>query len=419
MKSGCRGTLQWCTGSGKTRAAIIGIKAFLSKNTGKTITVIVPTEYLKIQWLKELHKFGVLQDVKVEIINSAIKTNTQIDLLIIDEAHRVAADTFYTIFNQRRPKLVLGLSATFSRLDGRHILLNTYCPIVDVLTVKEAITNKWLSPYVEYKVLIEPNDIDVYRELNQGFLSTFAYFDNNFQTAMQCVGGIRRGNIVIKPSHFVRYEYAQHLCSLPMHHPKYKDTVKAINQEVTANAFSWNRFLQARKSYVINHPKKLELARKILAARKGLKAITFSATIKQAEKIGEGYIVHSGKTKRKNRITMEEFAKMPRGVIHTAKSLDEGADIEGLSLAIILCNSSSQTQKTQRLGRVIRYEENKEAEVFTLVIKGTMEEGWYDTSTAGKEYIEITEAELDEILDGKKSDNLVQEGKQVGDLFRY
>ena len=45
---------------------------------------------------------------------------------------------------------------------------------------------------------------------------------------------------------------------------------------------------------------------------------------------------------------MDEFAKLSTGVINTAKSLDEGADLSGLNLAIILSNSSSQTQKTQR-----------------------------------------------------------------------
>ena len=189
--------------------------------------------------------------------------------------------------------------------------------------------------------------------------------------------------------------------------------------DLDAVVFTWGRSLRARKAYVMDHVKKLEITRKILTAYPYKKAITFSATIKQAEQIGQGYVVHSGKTKKKNRITMEEFAKMSTGAIHTAKSLDEGSDVPGLSLAIILSNTSSQTQKTQRLGRVIRYEENKEALVFTLVIKGTMEEGWYNTSTAGKNYIEITESELDEILLGKESENMIQEGKEMGQMFRF
>ena len=69
-------------------------------------------------------------------------------------------------------------------------------------------------------------------------------------------------------------------------------------------------------------------------------------------------------------------------------------------------------------GRVIRYEEGKEAEVFTLVIKNTMEENWFSNSNVGKQYIEITEDELDEILVGNHSSNLEQEGKELDFLFR-
>lgn len=324
ITTGCRGTLQWCTGSGKTRAAIIAIKSFLSKNINKIIVVIVPTEHLKIQWLQELNKFDLLQHVTVEIINSAIKKITSIDLLVLDEAHRIASDTFYQIFNQRHPQLVLGLSATFSRLDGRHALLDKYCPVIDTLSIQEAIKNKWLAPYKEYKVLIEPNDIDIYKEANRQFNESFAVFDFNFQLAMDCMTNV----------------IARRIYGKKMGMPA---------AELDAVVFTWGRALRTRKKYVMEHSKKLELTRKILSSRSDKKAITFSATIKQAELIGGGYVVHSGKTKKKNRITMDEFAKLPLGVIHTAKSLDEGADVPGLNLAIILCNTSSQTQKTQRV----------------------------------------------------------------------
>ena len=33
--------------------------------------------------------------------------------------------------------MVLGLTATFERLDGMHEAVAKYCPIVDVITVKE------------------------------------------------------------------------------------------------------------------------------------------------------------------------------------------------------------------------------------------------------------------------------------------
>ena len=394
IESGCRGTLQWCTGVGKTRAALTAIKGFISKNFNKTIVIVVPTEHLKLQWIQELSKYSLLDYASVEIINSAIKIDKPIDFLILDECHRIPSDTFYDVFNKRNPKIVLGLSATFSRLDGKHELLNRFCPICDTISIKEAISNHWLSPYKEYKVIIEPEDIELYRQLNRQFNESFSVFNFDFGLAMKCLTNI-----------IARRTYGKKM-GIPA-------------SEMDAITFTWNRTLKARKAYVMDHPKKIEITQKILAARRQSKAITFSATIKQAEKIGEGYIVHSGKTKKKNRMTVEEFSKLKTGVIHTAKSLDEGADIKGLNLAIILCNTSSQTQKTQRVGRVIRYEEGKEAEIFTLVIKGTNEEGWFNTSSAGKSYIEITESELDEILLGKESDNIEREAEESDLMFRF
>lgn len=345
----CRGTLMYATGTGKTRTALMAIKAFLSKNKGSKIVVIVPTENLKIQWIQELITYKLHNYVSVEIINSAIKKIDRIDLIILDEVHRYAGEQFIEIFKVRKPKLVLGLSATFDRLDGRQELLNKYCPVCDVIGIQEAIDNGWLAPYKEYKVMIEADDIDVYRDLNSTFLSTFSFFNNDFKLAMECVGGRRHRNKVVVPSHKIRYDYAKSMCNLATNHPQYYDMVKGLNSEVSANCFTWNKALQARKAFIMNHPKKIELARKILNYRANKKAITFSATIKQAEKIGQGYVVHSGKTKKKNRLTMDEFAPLTYGVINTSKSLDEGADVPGLNLAIVLCNSSSKTQKTQRV----------------------------------------------------------------------
>lgn len=389
----CRGTLCYCTGFGKTRTAIKAIQLFLTKNKNKQILVVVPTEHLKIQWMQELSKNGLFHDVKIEIINSSVKNTEKIDFIILDECHRYAAESFYEIFRTKDPSIVLGLSATFDRLDGKHELIAKFCPVCDEVTVKEAIENKWLSPYKEYKVLLEVDDIDEYRILNKQFFESFSVFNFDFKVAMQCLTNI-----------IYRRSYGKH--------------IGMSAKELDAVVFTWNRSLKGRKAFVMDHPKKIEITQAILHHRMNSKAITFSATIKQAEKIGMGYVVHSGKTKKKNRLTLEEFNRLKVGCINTAKSMDEGVDIKGLNLAIILCNTSSKTQKTQRVGRVIRYEDNKEAEIFTLVIKGTNEESWYETSTAGKSYIEINEKELYEILEGLSNNNIAREGIVQDELFR-
>jgi len=131
--------------------------------------------------------------------------------------------------------------------------------------------------------------------------------------------------------------------------------------------------MKLRKEFIYNHPKKLEVARKILEARSGCKALTFSATIKQAEAIGVGYTVHSKQKKKENAQIIEAFNSDPTGVLNTSKACDEGVDIQGVNLEVILHTDSSKIRKGQRLGRSVRYEEGKVAEIFTLVLRGTQE----------------------------------------------
>lgn len=324
INSGCKGTLNYSTGVGKTRCALMAMKSFLAYKNG-SVKIIVPTETLKNQWISELVKYNLLKYASVEIINTAIKNFDKITLLILDEVHRYGSDQFFHIFKQTNPDYVLGLSATFNRLDGKHELLNKYCPICDTITIKEAVANNWLSSYREYKVFIDVPDIEKYREINKVFLDAFSFFGNDFNLAMSCLTNAITRN-------------------------KYAKDMGCSRAEVDAQVFTFNRALKARKDFIMNHPKKIEITRLILRHRMDKKAITFSATISQAEKIGIGYTVHSGKTKKKNKITIEEFNKLRTGVLSSSKSLDEGCDISGLNLAIILCNTSSSRQKTQRVG---------------------------------------------------------------------
>ncbi|WP_329976866.1 DEAD/DEAH box helicase [Catenibacterium sp.] len=137
------------------------------------------------------------------------------------------------------------------------------------------------------------------------------------------------------------------------------------------------RTIQARKAFINNHPKKLEIARKIIEARPSSKIITFSNNIKMAESIGMGGKVFSGRdSKKKGRTTIEEFSKESSGILHTVRKADEGLDVPGLSVAIILGLDSSKIRKVQRIGRVVRKEGDKKAEIFTLVIDQTVETEW-------------------------------------------
>ena len=73
-----------------------------------------------------------------------------------------------------------------------------------------------------------------------------------------------------------------------------------------------------------------------------------------------------------------------------------------MSTAINLAFNRSKGAKKQKSGRITRKEDDKQAEFFTLVIKGTMEEAWYQESMKGTPYITIDENQLLALLKGEE-----------------
>ena len=92
-------------------------------------------------------------------------------------------------------------------------------------------------------------------------------------------------------------------------------------------------------------------------------------------------------------------------------------DCKGVNLEVILHTDSSKIRKVQRLGRSIRFEEGKIAEIFTLVIAGTQEVKWLGNSKTSK-VITINEEQLDQILAGDSITTREREYAQDYD-FRF
>lgn len=173
-------------------------------------------------------------------------------------------------------------------------------------------------------------------------------------------------------------------------------------KNITYHATGLMRTMQQRKLFINNHIKKIELARKIIESRPDSKIITFSNNVKMAEAIGIGE-VYTGKTsKKKGRTTIEDFNLNKVGVLNTVKKCNEGADVRGLSVAIMLGIDSSKIAATQRRGRVIRFEEGKQAEIFNIIINDTVELEWFRKSHEGSSYITINEEGLEDVLNGKE-----------------
>ena len=91
--------------------------------------------------------------------------------------------------------------------------------------------------------------------------------------------------------------------------------------------------------------------------------------------------------------------------------------MKGLSVGIVLGIDSSKIKATQKLGRVIRKEGNKQAEMFNIIINGTIETQWFANSHKNRSYITIDEEGLYDVLAGKESKPY---NKPIGGFtFRY
>ena len=385
IKSGGAATIVASTGFGKTRIGLNLIDAFVKRNENASALIVVPTQFLKDQWIDQLEERNLLDNAHVEIVNTVIKLNWTCDLLILDEVHLFAADTFSKTFECVDYKNILCLTGTLERLDGKEEIIKKYAPVCDEITLDVAVENGWVAPVKEYLVLLDV-DLTEYNELSKIFNQCFAYFNFSFQDAMAC-----STNIVSCRA------YAK---KLGLDHK----TVMGMGQK-------WNRAMRARKTFIQNHPKKFEIAKKILDARKDKKCITFSSTIKQAESFGSGFVLHSKKSEKQNRETLEAFNKVSCGVLHSSKAVNQGVDVPGLSVGIILSVDSSKITKQQRKGRICRFEEGKEAELFTIVLKGTQEYTWAMNSATSK-YITINEEQLEKVLnyepiETRERDNIV------------
>ena len=395
------GTLNWATGVGKTRGGLMAISRFLKKNPTKSVIIVVPSEPIQRQWNQELIDWNLFQQCSVKTMNDTSVNKYSCTLLVIDEIHKVGAPTLLNIFKNVQYTVILGLTATFERLDGKDEIISKKCPIVDTISVEEAIENKWLADYREYEVLIEPEDIDVYKEVNKEFYEHFSFFNYDFNLAMKCATDWKR-----------RSELAKERCREDQ-----SEDFKTVNKQILVHAMGFSRTLQARKKYIYNHPKKIELTNLILENRQDKKCITFSATIAMAEKIKYG-AVYSGKdSAKKGRMNLQEFVQQDGGVLNTVMKLNEGFNCPDISVSVILGFNSSSTTKKQRVGRVIRQKEGKVAEVFTLVLKGTVEEEWFRKSTNSGRYIPISEENLIDVLQGRPFNP--KKKKQTKMIFRF
>ena len=385
IKNRCVGTIVASTGFGKSRIGLNCIKTVLKHFPQYRVLIIVPTETLQKQWCGHIDSNGLGLSCDVQIINTVIKHPAKYDLLVLDEAHRYAAETFVRLFEVVKYQFILGLTATFERLDGRDKILAQYCPVIDTIDINTCLANGWVSPYKEYLVLVNVDDLEEYEKINKEFISHFEFFGFSWELVNKLAGPMGwRNKLLLRDS----------MCNDP-------NKKSEVLQNINYHAIRFWATMHEKKAFINNHPKKIEIVKKIIKARKDKKIITFANNIKMAEKIPNATVYSSRTSKKRSATAIEDFNSGKITLLSTVKKADEGLDVKGLSVAIIFGLDSSTTRACQRRGRSIRFEQGKTAEIFNIVLNRTQETKWFYDSHKRDSFITIDESELDKVLQGK------------------
>lgn len=158
------------TGVGKTIISAFDYKRFLRKNNGKARLLFVAHREEILQ--QSLTTFrAVLKDfnfgellvggrqteslehlfISIQSFNSKkLHENTSpdfYDFIIMDEFHHAAAPSYVTLLDYYNPKVLLGLTATPERMDGKNVLEHFDDRIAAEMRLTEAIDRKLLSPF--------------------------------------------------------------------------------------------------------------------------------------------------------------------------------------------------------------------------------------------------------------------------------
>ena len=169
------------TGTGKTVISAFDYKHFCKDNPQSLCRLLFVAHREEI--LKQsLYTFrGVLKDanfgemfvgnykpdlfISIQTFNSqdfTQKTNPDFyDYIIVDEFHHAAAPTYQKLLTYYKPKILLGLTATPERMDGKNILEYFGNRIAAEIRLPEAIDRKLLSPFQYFGVtdVIDLNDL--------------------------------------------------------------------------------------------------------------------------------------------------------------------------------------------------------------------------------------------------------------------
>jgi len=352
-----RGSVVLPTGSGKT---FLGLQAIADAGVGAL--VVTPTIDLMNQWHATLtnafgdqltEDVGVLgggsHDISAVTVTTYDSAYRYIDeygdrfgLLITDETHHLAAETYLQIPEMTIAPFRLGLTATYERADGREKLLEDRMgPVVHEEAVDE-LAGEFLSEYETIQMSVELT-ADERSEYDEEYQIYRDYVDTHDFDLWKEQG------------------YAEFL-KRTSYDPQGRRALIAK---------------QRAERIARTAEKKLDTLDNLLKRHHDDRVIVFTANNDFAYDISKEFILpcitHQTDTDERTEI-LERFRSGEYSMLATSQVLDEGIDVPAANVGIILSGSASKRQYAQRLGRILRPTDDRQpARLYELIATDTME----------------------------------------------
>ena len=374
---GC-GVIEAVTGTGKTHCGLFLVGKYVE--AGKRVLILVPTIILLRQWVENLRlhldiattHINTLgggdkgrewqRPITIGIVNSVYKNATRIDsifsLLIADECHRYASASYQHALLPSIPHR-LGLTATLERSDDgvEEALIPYFKGICFSYTFKDARHDDVIAPY---------SVISIGVDLTEKEREKYDYLGQQ----------MRKVRDVLQRDHGYSRNGKKFLGEVTA------NRIRGRHESALVKVFTGS--MSGRKEILSTSESKLALA-PLIARGVDLmhKTVVFCETTESADRFNKTLSVsgikscsyHSGRKPDVLNEILEDLADGDLDCLVAVRKLDEGVDINGLDMGVILAGTRQRRQMIQRLGRIIRKKDDSRTSVCIHVYaRGTSED---------------------------------------------
>jgi superfamily II DNA or RNA helicase len=353
IQHGRRGVVVLPTGSGKSQVALMAML-----EVQRSTLIVAPTIDLMNQWYDLLSKafaidvgllgggYHEIEDVTVATYDSAYmhmeRLGNRFGLIVFDEVHHLPGEMYSHAAEMCIAPNRLGLTATPERADGRHVLLDT---LVGPVAYERGI-----------------------RELSGEYLAEYR---------------VERRQVQMVAEERVQYEAALH---------EYQRFLQDKNIRL-GSANGWRNFVmlsakstdgrramhayRRHRQIALGTTAKMRVLEEILKAHPRDRVLIFTNDNESVHEISETFLIpaitHRTRTKERKYI-LEAFNKGEYLGLVASKVLNEGVNIPEANVAVVLSGSGTIREHVQRLGRILRQRQGKQAVLYEVISKDTVED---------------------------------------------